>query len=66
MGEWISVDDKLPDDMDSEVTVDALVYAGGVIYQAFYDKTSGVWIDTDGDELDEDPLHWMPLPEPPK
>lgn len=66
MSEWISVEERLPDDMDAEVTVDALAYEDGVIHQAFYDKSSGVWIDTDGDELHGEVTHWMPLPEPPK
>ena len=64
MSEWINVEDRLPDDMDSEVSVDVLIYAGGIIYQAFLDNTSRTWIDTEGDEL-LCPTHWHPLPDPP-
>ena len=62
--EWISVDDRLPED-DS----DALAYSRngeeGRIYPANYAK--GVWFDCIFNTPATDTTtHWMPLPQPPK
>ena len=65
MSEWISVEDRLPEEMEySEVSVYVLIYAGGTIYQAFLDNTSRTWIGIEGYELLR-PTHWMPLLDPP-
>lgn len=66
MSGWISVSERLPDNLDSEVTVDCLVFMDGIIYQGFYMHDCESWFDTDGDDLCGHPTHWQPLPEPPK
>jgi hypothetical protein len=53
MGEWIPVDERLPDE---EVRV--LATDGDKVFESEY--WSGRW------EWCADVTHWMPLPEPPK
>ncbi len=60
MSDWISVEDKLPDE-NTNVIVD-----GGI---AYYRK--GLWMTLTGELFPGKPIqwivtHWMPLPEPPK
>ena len=57
--EWISVEDRLPDDM-----VEVLVIADGNMAIAFHRK--GTWSSEDAWLLyDHDITHWQPLPPPP-
>ena len=62
--EWISVDDRLPED-DSDVLAYLRDGDEGRIYPANYAK--GVWFDCIFDiPVTNATTHWMPLPEPPK
>ena len=62
--EWISVDDRLPED-DSDVLAYSRNGEEGRIYPANYAK--GVWFDCIFTTSATDTTtHWMPLPEPPK
>ena len=62
--EWISVDDRLPED-DSDVLAYSRKGEEGRIYPANYAK--GVWFDCIFNTPATDTTtHWMPLPEPPK
>ena len=62
--EWISVDDRLPED-DSDVLAYLKDGDKGRIYPANYAK--GVWFDCIFDiPVTNATTHWMPLPEPPK
>ena len=62
--EWISVDDRLPQD-DSDVLAYLSIGEEGRIYPANYAK--GVWFDCIFDmPVTESVTHWMPLPELPK
>lgn len=62
MAEWISVKDRLPEDMIERV----LVYVSSI------SVIGHPWIDTDRCRngrwvrYGNDVTHWMPLPEPPK
>lgn len=69
MGEWISVNDRLPEQykyvlavFSNEEMVVACVFD--------YDEDVAHWraqIDMGWEsDMDFDPTHWMPLPEPPK
>ena len=62
--EWISVDDRLPED-NSDVLAYLRDCDKGRIYPANYAK--GVWFDCIFDiPVTNATTHWMPLPEPPK
>ena len=62
--EWISVDDRLPED-DSDVLAYSRNGEEGRIYPANYAK--GVWFDCIFTTPATDTTtHWMPLPLPPK
>ena len=62
--EWISVNDRLPEDGENVIACDK----ERAVCEAIYDKDgkfywSGFW----GDWCDVlEATHWMPLPEPPK
>lgn len=58
--EWISVKDRLPDDIDRLY----LVYTGGV-YDIAALSSLGNFYDPDNLYEFEGASHWMPLPEPP-
>ena len=57
--EWISVDDRLPDDDEVVIicTDKNFVYAGELIGDTWF---------LDNDSWTATVTHWMPLPEPPK
>ena len=62
--EWISVDDRLPED-DSDVLAYLRIVEGSRICQANY--ANGMWFDwIFNTPVTESITHWMPLPEPPK
>ena len=62
--EWISVDDRLPED-NSDVLAYSRNGEEGRIYPANYAK--GVWFDCIFDiPVTNATTHWMPLPQPPK
>ena len=62
--EWISVDDRLPED-DSDVLAYLQIDQEGRIYPANY--AQGVWFDCIfNTPATGTTTHWMPIPEPPK
>lgn len=66
MGEWTSVDERLPLNIQS-----CIVYRKGLsVCNMYWDSRECCWFqDGYGFESDEkytDITHWMPLPEPPK
>lgn len=65
-GEWISVEDRLPEKTCECLIVDTL----GVIYLAPYSSRYRAFNATDEDDGDRwrlnNTTHWMPLPEAPK
>ena len=62
--EWISVDDRLPED-DSDVLAYSRNGEEGRIYPANYAK--GVWFDCIfTTPVTDTTTHWMPIPQPPK
>lgn len=77
MGNWVKCEDSLPelDDMvwlrfgdDSMVIGERSSSTDGWMWSACYAPyfDNGKWEYVDGEPLDEDPTHWMSLPEPPK
>lgn len=62
---WISVEDKLPED----VIFNCLVCLdNNAIFEAIYSSvTKRFWSITHGEFINDNPVtHWMPLPNPPK
>lgn len=60
MDKWISVNEQLPEKMQS-----VLVYRDGDMGVDFIDDNGG-WFWDDPDELPPPVTHWMPLPAPPE
>lgn len=62
-GEWISVEDRLPED-SAEVN---LFTRSRIVGSGYYDKYTKRWVQYHaGGAIYADVTHWMPLPEPPK
>ena len=66
--EWISVDDRLPEDSNDGFADAVLVTDGFVQHMAYF--VGGEWRFAESGEIKE-PMwyritHWMPLPNPPK
>lgn len=66
--EWISVDDRLPEDSNDGFADAVLVTDGFVQHMAYF--VGGEWRFAESGEIKE-PMwyritHWMPLPTPPK
>ena len=59
--EWISVNDKLPEDGESVLT-----YKNGNVDVQVYEKNRNGWIQGNWFWSMATVTHWMPLPEPPK
>ena len=61
--EWISVKDKLPDDVKDVIVCDEF----GLVYPAYYYTFDGCWMYSFAAERCEHKItHWMPLPTPPE
>ena len=67
--QWISVEDKLPDE-NADVIVFANDIVNGFVETACYyvcpEYLSGGWREENGDPYEPIVTHWMPLPTPPK
>ena len=61
--EWISVDDRLPENIANRVLV-VCERSNGVFY-AHYEKPFWINLETDKPFIST-VTHWMPLPQPPK
>ena len=62
--EWISVNDRLPED-DSDVLAYSRIGEESRIYPACY--SNGVWFDcVFNAPVTDTTTHWMPMPQPPK
>lgn len=60
---WVSVKDRLPDDVKDVIVCDEL----GLVYPAYYYTCDECWMYSFAAERCEHKItHWMPLPEPPK
>lgn len=82
MGEWISVEDRLPEtEPNTDGVVCAVVCSLGNVYRARYMHDVDIGVDTkywseftvghngvehEHYEINAKIAHWMPLPEPPK
>jgi hypothetical protein len=61
--DWISVKDRLPDDVKDVIVCDEF----GLVYPAYYYTFDGCWMYSFAAERCEHKItHWMPLPEPPE
>lgn len=63
--EWISVDDRLPEDFESHESFYIVSSKGLVCFSTAFFKDGEFWSSKDFVGL-TDVTHWMPLPEPPK
>ena len=63
MSEWISIDDRLPEEF-----ITCLVFCDGFFEVAEYNKHFKTWINVLYSEITniDNVTHWMPLPEPPE
>ena len=61
--EWVSVDDRLPENIANRVLV-VCERSNGVFY-AHYEKPFWINLETDKPFIST-VTHWMPIPEPPK
>lgn len=72
MSDWISVNDRLPE--DSDISILAIVngvpknniHLIGAYEFAYYNKDDGWIIESYPEWENPDVTHWMPLPEQPK
>lgn len=64
MNDWISVNDKMPDD-ETVVLVFAPEDKSEPVWLGYFVSELNVWSDPTGAYIDEEITHWMPLPEPP-
>lgn len=62
--EWISVEDRLPDD---ESGYQVLVFANDIVssWRQFLNHDGKRWVDKGGYDFIPIVTHWMQLPEPP-
>ena len=60
--EWISVEDRLPEDVDIYI----VRYRSGGRWLSLYMPRKKTWMDIDIGVEEMHVTHWMPLPEPPK
>ena len=72
MGDWISVDERLPEKKDysyiwvgSRHFIAVLVYSDREISLGMYQSVSNKWVDNNGDVIDF-VTHWTPLPKTPE
>lgn len=64
MNDWISVNDKLPENIRSVLVWDSV---DNDVFTGYYCKYNGWTVDGFYDvEYHFNVTHWMPLPEPPK
>lgn len=71
MSEWIKCSERLPDFASDDPTCTdfVLVYQthfGSRFAQALHDSVDSVWYDEQGEIVDGEVSHWMPLPSPPE
>ena len=71
MSEWIKSGDRIPEreSGDPDCSKNVLifqVYFGHQMLQGFYSYDDDLWYDKQGDQLDGDITHWMPLPDAPE
>lgn len=60
MSEWISIDDRMPDDYQDVIATD-----GYTSNFAYWDAADNYWL-YPGDSPSGIVTHWQPLPEPPQ
>jgi hypothetical protein len=69
MGEWISVDERLPEASSPDGMIHVLVWCNkerDVFKGVMLESESGhFWGCYPGSAVSSDVTHWMPLPEPP-
>jgi hypothetical protein len=64
-GEWISVEERLPD--NAEMFNDRVLFvASGIIRIGCYDYETNDWTETGGGVYKSNVTHWMLLPKVPK
>lgn len=71
MSEWIKCSDRIPELAadDTEASDFVLVYQtyfGSRFAQALHGRVDVVWYDEQGEIVDGEVTHWMPLPSPPE
>jgi Protein of unknown function (DUF551) len=65
-GDWISVNDGLPEVEKSEYSIDVLTIGEHGVKIGFCDiGRKEWWLTTDSDKMLHNVTHWMPLPAPP-
>jgi hypothetical protein len=64
MSEWVSVDDRLPDDIQNVLVTNGLEVTFGWWRPIRYEWCVSIF--DGGDVVDDTVTHWMPLPQPPE
>lgn len=63
--EWVSVDDRLPEENGRYLTVNKMWDYKICVFDLWFD--GGFWyIDEEDDLFNFEVTHWMPMPQPPK
>ncbi len=64
--EWISVDDRLPEERPFRFEYVLVAKKNGVVLEAMFNTRIGEFLNISYSKLAHKVTHWMPLPKPPQ